>query len=174
MNALVHWKRLMSESDLGDFTPSNVVLSEDHWREIVVAIPNVQVFVGVRNPSRRVWSALRMLERNGILDGNISPEEVLEFVDLPGQAERSFVSRTIQHLHGAQANVFAFSLDEVASDSALLYRISDFVGVQVSAQPPINVGAPRAMPPTVAAALDARFAEELGWLEETVRRKLRL
>jgi hypothetical protein len=171
-SALDHWVRLMTAYDVGDFTPANVVLTREHWGEIIEAIPDLRVIVGIRNPSQRVWSTLRRRFAGGLLDGSVSPEQVIDFVSLPGQFQRSFVSQTIRSLQSVGAKIFVYSLDEVADDETLLERVGDFVGAHLNPHPPENVGPPSAIPPAIAEVLGTHFRREQEFLEELAGRSL--
>ena len=171
-SALAQWAQLASRYDVADFSPSNVVLEAHHWRELLGAIPSLKVIVSTRNPTQRVWSSLRMAARLGRLVGDFEPEQLREFVLLPGQAQRSFVSRTIRNLEEAGVKVLVVSLDEVAQDPTLLKRVESFVGASLSPRPPVHVGQAVPILPALRETLDDLFREELAMLEEISRRRL--
>lgn len=171
-SALEHWARLVSPYDIADFSPSNVVLGASQWEELRTAVPDLKVIVGIRNPTQRTWSALRMSVRKGILEGGFASAEVLEYLTLPGREQLTFVSRTVRNLKQAGVDVLVISVDEVANDATLLRRLGEFVGASLSPLPPRHVGPSRPMPPALRELLDDRLREELDLLEGTAGHSL--
>jgi len=174
-SALDQWASWMRCWKVGDFTPSNVVLTPPQWEEIALALPDLHVIASVRNPTERVWSALRMYRRQGRVTGTFTAEDALRFATTPGHRERSRVSETVEALRSLLSDdrLFVTSLDDVsARPKETIGRLSEFVGHRL-VSPPTSVGrTPEPMPEEVAHALDAHFADEKARLEALVGHEL--
>ena len=81
-SALERFAELMSLFDVGDFTPSNCLLTETQWKEIIGAIPKIKVVISVRNPINQVWSAFCNQQKKTNRPVNL--DELKKYVARPG------------------------------------------------------------------------------------------
>jgi hypothetical protein len=174
-SALDQWISWMNIWQVGDFTPSNAVLKRHHWQEISDNLPNLHVIVGVRNPTMRLWSAIRHYKERGGFTGPFEPKDALRFAATPGHRERSRISSTIKTLQELlPANrLLIVSLDEVARrPKATVGRLAQFVKTELALVPPQNVGISEPIPREIFYALRAYFDDELAELQRIVQHDL--
>lgn len=176
VDALDQWSGFLAAWQVGDFTPENVLLTEQHWREIEAAVPNLRVIIGVRDPVRRAWSAISMYYRGRRFSDLPSPEEAIAFVEAPVHRQRSFVSMTLRAVRAAlpQDRSFSVTVDDIAEDpESVVRRLSEFIGSPLHSVPPVRAPHALPIPPEIEAALEERLLGERKILEELVGRELR-
>jgi hypothetical protein len=174
-SALNQWVSWMKIWEIGDFTPSNAILKQNHWQEIANNLPELQVIVGVRNPTMRLWSAIRHYRKWWGVTGPFEPKDALRLASTPGHRERSRISSTIKILQEILPTnrLLVVSMDEVAlRPAAAVGRLEQFVDKELAWVAPQNVGMSEPMPRDMFDALSAHFDDELTSLERIVQHEL--
>jgi hypothetical protein len=174
-SALNQWASWMNIWQVGDFTPSNAILQKHHWQEIANSVPNLQVIVGVRNPTMRLWSAIRHYRKRGAFTGPFESKHALRLASTPGHRERSRISLTIRTLQEILPvdRLLVVSIDEVARrPKATVGRLEQFLDTELVSAPPQNVGISEPIPPDMFDALCAHFDDELAELQRIVQHEL--
>lgn len=154
----------------GDVTPHYSTFNEQQVDEVASVLPNVKIVLMVRDPIKRVWSALN----DAANDGKLEREAVVDLAAMKIALEKenfesmSFPSRTFRNW-SRHYTVKPFFLDHVDRDPVTARAgILEFLGADPSipsSVPPSHnskAGRPRAeFTPEIQATLENYFREEI-------------
>jgi len=177
--------RAAGERLAGDITPLYSTLSVDRIRVIHSQIPELKVIYILRNPVERAWSGLRKsvwYQRGADFLDEKSEPWLLEQVMHPSVLERGNYPRAIERWESvfpATQIHYAFHDDIRADADRELDGVANFLGVSAAELPAaggekkqVNAAPPMSLPPSIRAALEAHYADQIYALEKRFDRNL--
>lgn len=122
----------------GDITPSYSMVSqsglEDIFHTLTYAGFDVKVIFLMRDPIERLWSAVRMEQRNRLqrgekIDENFTNLRILEYMKNDAHLARSDYVSTVQNIQAVfPKNAIYFEMYENLFSQKSIQRLSDFLG----------------------------------------------